>query len=458
MAASTKSVKDDESKSKHEQYCYIEATVTTGFENVAQEDVKEKTGCDVIARRGGIVIHLPVSGVRQVLNLGSIDNLRVRVNHETNFDFPDEEVACIRKLRQYVGKVDWSLGLEIWQQFYYFDQPVLVPTTIPADLGDPVLTDYAASIRARNEPKRKKRCTYRKKKSRRMETEICIEKDSEDTRIKIDVESSSLKETKNEELLGNISMETVEVELKNSLPCKTGHQMEIGNGNSPPPIGNSCPEEKKKINSHDPSKPSFRVTCIRNGEHSFDSMKAAANFGGAIHNLFGWNVDMKNYDIEVVLVIDGQELSVCIALTKESLHKRNLTHFGTTTLRPTIAYNMLRLCKIQKGDVVCDPMCGSGSIPIQAAVSWPEAYHIAGEISQKALPRTVDNVTCLNEKRRQDGKPCIQVETFRWNVYNLPLKSNLVDVFITDLVELDPRQTTGNCTRVPLQKWLELPS
>ncbi|KAK3601761.1 hypothetical protein CHS0354_016124 [Potamilus streckersoni] len=433
MAASTNSVSNNESKSKLEQYCCIEATVTTGFENVAQEEAKEKFGCDVTARRGGIVIHLPISGVRQVLNLGSIDNLRVQVNHEACFDFTDEEVACIRKLRQYVGKVNWSVGLEIWKQFCHFDHPVLVPATIPADLGEPVLTDYASKTKGKNEPKRKKQCTH-KKKSDAMETPVCIEKDLNGTRIKTEVDSNCLKAKNNEEILGNVSMETDQVEFENSLLCKGGHQMAVGDGNSSldPSIGNSCPETKK-TNPHDPSKPSFRVTCIRNGEHCFDSMKAAANFGGAIHNLFGWNVNMKNYDIEVVLVIDGQELSVCIALTKESLHKRNLSHFGSTTLRPTIAYNMLRLCKIQKGDVVCDPMCGSGSIPVQASVSWPEAYHIAGEISKKALPRTIDNVTCLNEKRRQEGKPCIQVETFRWNVYNLPLKSNLVDVFITDL-------------------------
>lgn len=31
-----------------------------------------------------------------------------------------------------------------------------------------------------------------------------------------------------------------------------------------------------------------------------------------------------------------------IALTEESLHRRNITHFGPTTLRSTLAYGMLR--------------------------------------------------------------------------------------------------------------------
>ena len=102
------------------------------------------------------------------------------------------------------------------------------------------------------------------------------------------------------------------------------------------------PEEKgkKKV---DPTKPTFRVTCNRTGEgHSFDSMCAAANFGDAVQTYFGWNVDMKNFDIEVILNIEDRDVSVGIGLTKQSLHRRNLSSFGPTTLRPTIAYNMLR--------------------------------------------------------------------------------------------------------------------
>jgi 23S rRNA G2445 N2-methylase RlmL len=54
-----------------------------------------------------------------------------------------------------------------------------------------------------------------------------------------------------------------------------------------------------------------------------------------------------------------------IALTKESKHHRNINFFGPTTLRATICYNMLRLAQPKAGDVIIDPMCGGGSIPIE---------------------------------------------------------------------------------------------
>lgn len=54
-----------------------------------------------------------------------------------------------------------------------------------------------------------------------------------------------------------------------------------------------------------------------------------------------------------------------IALTKESKHRRNINFFGPTTLRATICYNMLRLAQPKTGDIIIDPMCGGGSIPIE---------------------------------------------------------------------------------------------
>ena len=103
------------------------------------------------------------------------------------------------------------------------------------------------------------------------------------------------------------------------------------------------PEKKPRVKNIDPTKPAFRATCYRTGQnHAFNSMCAAANFGGAVQTYFGWNVDMKNFDIEVVLTINDDDISVGIALTRTSLHRRLITNFGPTTLRPTTAYNMLR--------------------------------------------------------------------------------------------------------------------
>lgn len=46
--------------------------------------------------------------------------------------------------------------------------------------------------------------------------------------------------------------------------------------------------------------------------------------------------------LQVLLNIHNNEVVIGIALTVESLHRRNITHFGPTTLRSTLAYGMLR--------------------------------------------------------------------------------------------------------------------
>lgn len=66
-----------------------------------------------------------------------------------------------------------------------------------------------------------------------------------------------------------------------------------------------------------------------------------------------------------------------IALTKRSLHRRNISFFGPTTLRSTVCHNLLRLADIQQGDIVLDPLAGGGSIPIEVCkISRAEFYLI----------------------------------------------------------------------------------
>lgn len=55
-------------------------------------------------------------------------------------------------------------------------------------------------------------------------------------------------------------------------------------------------------------------------------------------------------------------------VTYESKHRRNIASFGPTTLRSTICYNLLRLANPKPGDIIIDPMCGGGSIPVEVCI------------------------------------------------------------------------------------------
>ncbi|CAL1531344.1 unnamed protein product, partial [Lymnaea stagnalis] len=233
--------------------------------------------------------------------------------------------------------------------------------------------------------------------------------------------------------------------LKNEFPegQVDGDESSFNESSSPKNESKFSETEEKGVVSdtaqikpvRDPTKPKFRVTCNRVGEsHPFDSPSAAASFGSAIITYHKWPVDLKDFDIEVLLNIENEEVTVSLALTKMSLHNRNLVAFGPTTLRATICYNMLRLCRIKNGDFICDPMCGTGAIPIEGAMNWVNCFHFGGDCHDKAIERASQNITAIQDKRKLEKKSTLKLDAVQWNIEHFPLRDRCVDVFVSDLV------------------------
>ena len=73
------------------------------------------------------------------------------------------------------------------------------------------------------------------------------------------------------------------------------------------------------------------------------------------------------YRIEAAIVADRVTLTV--DTTGPGLHKRgHLTARGEAPLKETLAAAMVRLARWQPGRALADPFCGSGTIPIEAAL------------------------------------------------------------------------------------------
>lgn len=430
---------------KHKgRFCTIEATVVTGFEEVAKEEAEERfnTCCKVL--RGRISFECPIESVEQVSDLGCVDNCRVIMTCIPDFKFTDNQIENLQRLRTLVGLVDWSSGLQVWRKFFTFEHEVVDrPLETFTDYGEVVMSvpTPAASgeklSRTQKKKKRRKNKTGDKDKQQEKQSNDNKEElinlkaectDSQNTDLNLDGMDIKVKTGPTSEK--NVSENKVcksETDTKECRPVESAETMQENGG---------CTAKKPRVreNPWNPNMPSFRVTCIRVGEnHTFDSMTAASNFGGAIYRYFGWNVKMTEFDIEVFLCIEDKKVTVSIGLTRESLHRRNITHFGPTTLRPTIAHSMLRLCEIKPGDIVCDPMCGAGSIPIQGALNWPYSPQICGEIARRALDRYSGNVKDMNKARQKENKSPLLIDAVRWDVCKLPFKDHSVDVFITDL-------------------------
>lgn len=87
------------------------------------------------------------------------------------------------------------------------------------------------------------------------------------------------------------------------------------------------------------------------------------------------NVDAKNPDFAVNIALHEQKATVYLNLAGESLHRRGYREDGTQTeapLKETLAAGMLLLAqwpmRTAEGGCLLDPMCGSGTLAIEAAL------------------------------------------------------------------------------------------
>ena len=262
------------------------------------------------------------------------------------------------RLRQLVGKIDWPHGLKVWRRFFSFEHPVAdVPEVITDDFGEVTHPPPRQKNEGKSSSKRSRKNRKRKGKATNQIETIANNTGELNKELQESKDETNVVETDIDRLGNQIEAAIPETKvLDDSVAKSKGSDAETLQQERVPALesdgikkedaagkDNSVKKPRTRENPWNPLKPAFRVTCNRVGDnHNFDSMSAAANFGGAIYRYFGWNVEMKNFDIEVMLNIEDEEVTVCIGLTRESLHRRNIDHFGPTTLRPTLAYNMLR--------------------------------------------------------------------------------------------------------------------
>ncbi|XP_054202071.1 tRNA (guanine(6)-N(2))-methyltransferase THUMP3 isoform X2 [Homo sapiens] len=305
--------------SESELLVTIGATVPTGFEQTAADEVREKLGssCKISRDRGKIYFVISVESLAQVHCLRSVDNLFVVVQEFQDYQFKQTKEEVLKDFEDLAGKLPWSNPLKVW----------------------------------------KINASFKKKKAKRKKINQNSSKEKINNGQEVKIDQRNVKKEFTSHALDSHILDYYEnPAIKEDVSTLIGDDLA------------SCKDETDESSKEEtePQVLKFRVTCNRAGEkHCFTSNEAARDFGGAVQDYFKWKADMTNFDVEVLLNIHDNEVIVGIALTEESLHRRNITHFGPTTLRSTLAYGMLRLCDPLPYDIIVDPMCGTGAIPIE---------------------------------------------------------------------------------------------
>ena len=142
----------------------------------------------------------------------------------------------------------------------------------------------------------------------------------------------------------------------------------------------------------------FRVTSQRFGEHNFTSIDMQKIAGEVFLEKYKKKVDLENYDLNIRFDLVGKFGYVGLQLTDDSLYKRYQKPFNhIAAIKSTIAYAMIVLSDIKKGESILDPMCGSGTIPMEAASLFKNKVKIiAGDIDERCVQGSIENARLNN--------------------------------------------------------------
>lgn len=168
----------------------------------------------------------------------------------------------------------------------------------------------------------------------------------------------------------------------------------------------------------------FRVSGKRAGSRGMPSSNGIAEAVGEAMMSFGWRVDLKTFDMEIVVHLNDDALLVMVpVLERPSLRQTGPVCPGLTQ---PVAWAMGCSLNVEPGDVVVDPMCGSGIILLEAVQCWRATYlGFDNDISQ--LERSQANLELMSARLR------CTVSLGLASATRLPLSSASVDKIVCDL-------------------------
>lgn len=153
----------------------------------------------------------------------------------------------------------------------------------------------------------------------------------------------------------------------------------------------------------------FAVEAQRIGEgHAYTSIDVARAAGAAVQECVaasrGFTPEVRLNSPHVVFYAEVYEdvFSFGVMLTPErSLHARRYRVYDhPAALKPTIAYAMLRLSRARDGDHIVDPMCGGGTIAVEAATLFESSPITCMDIELEYLRGAVLNALVARVYRR----------------------------------------------------------
>lgn len=167
----------------------------------------------------------------------------------------------------------------------------------------------------------------------------------------------------------------------------------------------------------------FRVTSRLSGKRNFRRVDLQRVVERALIER-GWYSGSSKSALDIWAEVHGDDGYISIKLSSNDMAQRpyKQAHIPAS-LKPTLAYSMVRLSRPHPEDIFLDAMCGAGTILLERAFIKRYRYLIGGDVSTEALDATVTNFGRQHQPR----------QFFHWDAQNLPLGSNTVDKIVCNL-------------------------
>lgn len=155
------------------------------------------------------------------------------------------------------------------------------------------------------------------------------------------------------------------------------------------------------------------------------------------------DVDARTPDIRVHVFLDAREFALYIDTSGKPLFQRGYRRDGgDAPLRENLAAGLLRLAQWDAGEALLDPMCGSGTILIEAAL---QALNIAPGISREFAFEKLRNFDASEWSRQRQNAharalPCMPLAIYGSDLYGSVLdvaRANLAAAGLSDVIELN---------------------
>ena len=175
----------------------------------------------------------------------------------------------------------------------------------------------------------------------------------------------------------------------------------------------------------------FRVTSRLSGKRNFRRIDLQRVIEQALLAR-GWHLSPGRSALDVWAEVHGDDGYISVKLSGNDMAQRpyKQAHIPAS-LKPTVAYSMVRLSRPHPTDVFLDAMCGAGTILLERALMGRYDYLIGGDVSTDALNATVANFGRKHQPR----------QFFQWDARKLPLQRDTVDKIVCNLPF---GETTGN--------------